>query len=98
MHVNITFSFLTLYSSVVDQQINWGKPWDYLHDTVTCSVSDWYTVPSVNGAMKEMKQPQMSSYVTVGFLHQQHFMRRPIKPGTAINLKCSNVREVISCR
>jgi hypothetical protein len=48
--------------------------------------------------MKEIKQPQMSSYVTVGFLHQQHFMRRPIKQETAINLKYSNARELIPYR
>jgi hypothetical protein len=45
--------------------------------------------------MKEMKQPQMSSYVTVGFLLQQHFMRRPIKHETAINAKCNNATELI---
>jgi hypothetical protein len=44
--------------------------------------------------MKEMKQPHIPSYVTVGFLHQQHFVRRPIKQGTAIISKCSNAREL----
>jgi len=78
--------------------------------------------------MKDMKQPQMFSYVSVGFLHQHYFMRRPnntlnaelnpvchflalleahhilhvirigVKQGTAINLKCSNARELILYR